>query len=119
MSNDEKLKLCRGCYNDHYNQPGNSTLGHCWSLDTAKPVERTSVGTWQEPPYSWQPKTTLSCHRQQGSSWISRDDVRLVENGAKPWRDEPPTDIGYQPVEPPAMFNDPHLRRDILRQTDF
>lgn len=52
---------------------------------TEKVVERTQVGTWQNPPYRWQPQATLSCHRPEGRHWIERSDVRLIENGAKPF----------------------------------
>lgn len=73
----EKLKLCAGCRNDYYNRGGHSTTGECWSLAMAEPVERTRVGTWQRPPYDWTPVETLSCHRPEGSVWISVDDVRI------------------------------------------
>ena len=78
MNNDDKLKLCKGCCDDYYNRPGNSTDGVCWMLANAKPVQRTMVGVWQNPPYKWQPQATLSCHRPDGSVWIESDDCRIV-----------------------------------------
>lgn len=77
MTKDEKKKRCRGCHNDYYNQPGNSGTGECWMLDSAKPVRRTRVGTWQNPPYHWAPQATLDCHRPNGSHWIDKDDQRI------------------------------------------
>ncbi len=82
MTDAEKLKLCRGCRDNFYNTSGaNIALGgHCWSLKTAKPLERTMIGIWQNPPYTWRPQQTLSCHRPEDMAWINRDDVRLREN---------------------------------------
>jgi hypothetical protein len=77
MTNDQKKTLCAGCRDNFYNIPGNSTTGECWLLANAKPVERTSVGTWQNPPYHWQPQQTLSCHHPEGRHWIKDDDPRL------------------------------------------
>lgn len=79
MTKDEKKHLCRGCRDDFYNHQGSNIAlgGECWMLEKAKPVERTMVGVWQNPPYSWRPQTTLSCHHPEGSVWINRDDVRI------------------------------------------
>lgn len=77
MSKDTKKRLCQGCRDNFYNQPGNSTTGECWMLADSKPVERTKVGVWQNPPYKWEPQTTLSCHHPEGSVWIKQDDVRI------------------------------------------
>lgn len=78
MTNDDKKRLCSGCQDDHYNQPGNSTTGECWSLASARVVERTKVGWWQNGPYEWKPQTTLHCHNAPGQfAWIDSSDVRL------------------------------------------
>lgn len=77
MDNAEKKLLCKGCRDDFYNQPGHSTTGECWLLSKAETVERTQVGTWQEPPYTWCPQTTLSCHHPEGRHWIKADDCRI------------------------------------------
>ena len=78
MDKAEKRTLCYGCRNNYYNLPGNSTTGECWMLKTAKPVERTRVGVWQNPPYRWNPATTLSCHTPENSTtWIEKTDVRI------------------------------------------
>jgi len=82
MSNEDKKRLCSGCRDDYYNQPGNSPNGECWALATAKIVERTSVGYFQNPPYEWIPQKTLSCHSPPGKTWIAADDCRLTKNGA-------------------------------------
>lgn len=78
MINDKK-NLCRGCHNDFYNQPGNSTTGECWHLQSATVVERTKIGVWQNPPYRWQPRQTLSCHMPDGERWIGPDDCRIAK----------------------------------------
>lgn len=83
MTKQERKTFCHLCRNDYYNRAGNSTAGECWFLDSARVVRRTAVGTWQPPPYQWMPQPTLSCHNRDGFTWIARDDVRLVENGAK------------------------------------
>lgn len=74
MANDAKRQLCVGCRNNYYNGQGADV---CWSLAGAKRVKRTRVGTWQPPPYKWLPVTTLSCHHENGSSWIESDDPRV------------------------------------------
>lgn len=74
MSDNTKQKLCVGCRNNYYNGQGAEV---CWSLKGAKHVKRTRVGTWQNPPYKWNPETTLSCHHMEGQSWIQKDDVRI------------------------------------------
>lgn len=87
-STQDKKRLCSGCRDDYYNRPGNSENGECWSLATAKIVERTSVGYFQNPPYEWNPQTTLSCHSPPGKAWIAEDDCRLTKNGAIDyWKD--------------------------------
>jgi hypothetical protein len=68
-------RLCLGCRNDIYNK-----TGICWSLKTARVVQRTKVGTWDTPPYVWKPETTLSCHSPEGKHWLEKDDVRLVRD---------------------------------------
>ena len=73
----EKSKsMCVGCRDDYYNH--NQPDGWlCFA--TAKVVERTRVGTWQNPPYRWTPQETLSCHSPEGSVWIKDDDPRIKE----------------------------------------
>ena len=36
-------KHCRGCRDDFYNQPGNSSDGKCWMLKSAKLVTRYRI----------------------------------------------------------------------------
>lgn len=84
MNHDEKKALCRGCRDDFYNQPGNSTTGECWLLKNAKPVLMTKVGYWQNPPYRWQPQTTLNCHSPEGEVWIDEFDLRIQRETSAP-----------------------------------
>jgi hypothetical protein len=80
MTEAEKRQMCRGCRDDYYNQPGNSTDGKCWCLESAKVVQRIKVGIWQNPPYEKRLQTTLSCHNPKGMAWIKEDDCRVVGN---------------------------------------
>ena len=70
-------KMCLGCRDDWYNR---NREGGCWSYGSAKVVERTSVGTWQPPPYTWLPQKVLSCHRPDGNHWLEKDDCRFKHN---------------------------------------
>jgi len=71
----EKTKsLCYGCRQDYYNH---NAEGGCWMFPSAVVVELTKVGVWQNPPYKWNPKETLSCHEPDGSVWIKQDDPRI------------------------------------------
>lgn len=80
MTNTEKKLLCQGCRDSFYNLPGNSATGECWSLKSAKVVERTKVGWWQNGPYQWSPQQTLNCNHAPGVyAWVDRDDVRVAK----------------------------------------
>ena len=71
----EARPLCVGCHNDFYNH---DLHDGCWYFDSAQIVQRTQVGTWQEPPYTWSPEATLSCHTApMGRHWIKKDDPRI------------------------------------------
>lgn len=70
-------QLCGGCQEDFYNQPRNSQTGECWMFSGAKVVQLTKVGTWQNPPYKWEPQTILNCHNPKGEHWINKDDPRI------------------------------------------
>lgn len=67
--------MCQGCYDDFYNR--NRTEG-CWSFASAVVVKRVRVGTWQNPPYLWQPVTCLSCYHPEGSVMLDKTDCRVV-----------------------------------------
>jgi hypothetical protein len=69
--------MCCGCYNNFYNS---SEKDGCWSFKNAKIVTKVEVGTWQPPPYTWIPTKILSCYHRQGSSFLSKDDCRVVKN---------------------------------------
>lgn len=70
--------MCSGCRNDFYNENNQYGVKDCWSFKTAKTVTRTRVGTWQNPPYKWSPMKILNCYHQEGSSFITKDDVRIT-----------------------------------------
>jgi len=40
------------------------------------------VGVWQNPPYFWTPRATLSCHSPEGYRWIDRDDPRIKDDAS-------------------------------------
>lgn len=69
--------MCSGCRNNFYN--GNNDIGvkECWSFKSAKVVTRMRVGTWQPPPYIWNPQKVLSCYHESGASFIERSDSRV------------------------------------------
>lgn len=73
-----KGDLCRGCRDDYYNR-----IGGCWHFRTSAIVIRTAVGTWDNPPYTWKPTRTLSCHRPDGQHWLQFEDCRFEHN----WKD--------------------------------
>ena len=66
--------MCRGCRDDYYNQ--NRDKG-CWLFASAEIIERTAVGTWDNPPYKWNPRKYLSCYHRSGEHLLKRDDVRM------------------------------------------
>lgn len=73
--NMKTKSMCSGCREDYYNH---NAEGGCWMFSDARIVERSQVGTWQNPPYKWLPQETLSCHTApEGRHWIKKDDVRI------------------------------------------
>lgn len=77
-------QMCAGCYNNFYNL---NRDGGCWSYQSAKIVTKVEVGTWQNPPYIWNPVKVLNCFHKTGSSFLSKDDCRVVkdEKAAEKW----------------------------------
>jgi len=69
--------LCVGCEDDYYNH---NQEGGCWGYDKATVVTRMKVGIWQNPPYKWIPRETLSCHNPKGGIFIKEDDPRIMSN---------------------------------------
>ena len=67
-------QLCNGCRNDFYNY---NIADGCWSFSNAKIVKRQRVGTWQPPPYKWNPETCLSCYHAVGYSMLEKNDCRI------------------------------------------
>lgn len=71
--------MCVGCRDDYYNGLG---AKECWSFQSAKVVTKTCVGTWDRPPYLWNPQETLSCHSPEGLHWLRREDARVMDKAA-------------------------------------
>lgn len=59
--------MCEGCYNDFYNQQGNSTTGECWMFAEAEVTKKVEVHINETlDRYKGRtPITTLSCFRKQ------------------------------------------------------
>lgn len=59
---------CKGCREDHYNQPGNSTEGRCWSAKTGEMVKRFRLGWWTQPDAkgAYTEVTVPDCYNQRG-----------------------------------------------------
>jgi hypothetical protein len=70
-------QMCCGCYNNFYNI---NIDGGCWSYKDAKIVTKVEVGTWQDPPYLWTPIKILNCFHKTGSSFLDKNDCRVVKN---------------------------------------
>lgn len=68
MNESDKLRMCRGCRDDYYNQAGNSQTGRCWGLANAKVVTRYRIGWWTQPtqPGAYTKVQTLDCHHAPG-----------------------------------------------------
>jgi len=77
---NKSKSLCFGCRDDYYNQ---NREGGCWAFKGAKVVKRQRVGTWQPPPYPWNPETRLACYNPDGYSMLPRDDCRIKTTKAK------------------------------------
>ena len=77
---EKDKKLCSGCHDDFYNK---NEKGGCWMFASAEVVERQRVGTWQPPPYKWNPETTLSCYHGEGCSMLPKDDCRIEYNQSR------------------------------------
>jgi predicted amidophosphoribosyltransferase len=80
MTDKEKLDLCCGCRSDFYNDKNPYGIKRCWFFGRAEKVTRTKVGYWQNPPYKWNPQSTLSCHEPIGMVWIKKHDPRIAED---------------------------------------
>jgi hypothetical protein len=71
----DKLR-CTGCYDDHYNQPGNSNTGECWSLESAKLILRKEVSIDQCPPWNQKAKQLPSCYHRQRYVYVDPEVTR-------------------------------------------
>lgn len=76
MTKADKKKMCGGCRNDIYNQPGNSMTGECWSLKAARVVMKRRVGMWEEPPWTREPERVLSCRTESGYVFVGKDQTQ-------------------------------------------
>lgn len=77
------LESCRGCYDDHYNLPGNSGDGRCWHAKTGRMVTRYAIGTWTVPtqPGAFREVRVPSCYHRTGEQYYDRlpDFVRVED----------------------------------------
>lgn len=68
-SEQEKLKLCKGCHDNFYND-GNNKIGvkRCWLFEKAQIVTRFQLDWWTSPvqPGAFTKVTTLNCHHAPG-----------------------------------------------------
>lgn len=76
MTKQDKRKLCAGCRNDFYNQPGNAAGGECWSLKGARVVLKRRVGLDEVPPWTRPPERVLSCRSERGYVFVGKDQAR-------------------------------------------
>lgn len=56
----EKMTHCAGCYNNHYNQGGET----CWALEDAHLMYRKEVHINDVPPWLHTPRLMLSCYKK-------------------------------------------------------
>lgn len=64
---------CVGCYNNFYNQAGNSTTGKCWSLPSAKLITRFGLGvnTPMNIREAYIKVRKPSCYRRNGVVYLN------------------------------------------------
>lgn len=72
ISDEEKRKLCAGCYNSGYLWKKPDGFG-CWSFKDAKPVMRKEVHKDQVPPWRQKPITVLSCYNRPRYVYVAPD----------------------------------------------
>jgi len=75
--NQKTKALCKDCRNDFYNF--RSEQEGCWSFENAKVVTRVKVGSWQNPPYKWQPQSCLLCWHSDAYRMLPEDDPRVTK----------------------------------------
>jgi hypothetical protein len=76
-------KKCAGCRNDYYNRPGNSATGKCWSLGSAKMVDRYRIHINQQPPYTKDQIVTVpDCYKEQNYVHVSKESISANGNWA-------------------------------------
>lgn len=70
----EKMKHCRGCRDDFYNDKNPMGVKECWALKTAKMVTRFRIGTWTRPtePGAFTKVQTLSCFHRDGEHYYEK-----------------------------------------------
>ena len=74
MTKSEKLKHCSGCYDDHYNIPGNTFSGDCcWSLETMKLIKRKEIHISQVPPWNQKPRLMPKCYHKPQYVYVEGD----------------------------------------------
>lgn len=84
MKEADKLKHCRGCRDDFYNDKNPYGVKRCWGLATAEIVTRYRIGTWTQPTQSgaFTKVRVFNCFHQQGQhfykqlpSFVKAEDV--------------------------------------------
>lgn len=75
---------CHGCYDDHYNQPGNTCVGdRCWSAKTGKMMTRYAIGIHTMPasPGAFHQVRKPSCFKRNGTAYYNSlpDFVKLSD----------------------------------------
>jgi hypothetical protein len=86
---DDKQAHCGGCRNNFYNHSGNSSTGHCWSLESAKLRWRWVINmqTPMDKKSRFYRKRVYTCYHGEGPY---RDIylLRLPEHLGGDWADE-------------------------------
>lgn len=67
------VKCCEGCRNDFYNGNNPHGVKECWSLKTAKPVQRVRVHLDQRPPWTQKPVWVPDCYNEDRYIYVDPD----------------------------------------------
>lgn len=71
-----KKSDCVGCRDNFYN--GNNSLGvkECWSLASAKLIQRKQVPLDQRPPWDQPYEKRPSCYKRSGYVFVNKPEAR-------------------------------------------